>query len=215
MLNYRVDARLLEPYVPRGTELYRWQGHPYLSIVGFLFQNTRVLGIAVPCHVNFEEVNLRFHVRREVGGELRRVVTFIREMVPRAAIATLARGAYYEPYLAQPMLRTIDMPAHTTRRSSSPSISGDTRAAGMARPPSIGSSIPRGGCGACDTRVPGMLADVFTPALSEIQLGRPHSAFSRRRLADPFRHAAARVGHRRFAMRRRVSIARARSILPT
>ena len=111
MLNYRVNARLLEPYVPLGTELDRWQGHHYLSVVGFLFQRTRVLGVAVPFHVNFEEVNLRFYVRREVGGEVRRAVTFIREIVPRVAIATLARLAYDEPYLARPMRHTIEMPA--------------------------------------------------------------------------------------------------------
>ena len=107
MLNYRVDPALLEPYVPRGTTLDHWEGATYVSIVGFLFRDTRVLGIPVPFHRDFEEVNLRFYVRREVGGEVRRGVTFIREIVPRATIAIVARVTYNEPYVALPMRHAI------------------------------------------------------------------------------------------------------------
>src|SRR3712207_6791479 len=91
MLNYRVDAALLAPLVPRGTSLDYWQGAAYVSLVGFLFRDTRVLGVPVPLHRDFEEVNLRFYVRREVDGEVRRAVTFIKEIVPRLAIAAVAR----------------------------------------------------------------------------------------------------------------------------
>jgi uncharacterized protein YqjF (DUF2071 family) len=107
MLNYQVDPTLLEPLVPRGTSLDRWQGATYVSLVGFLFRDTRVLGAPVPLHRDFEEVNLRFYVRREVDGEMRRGVTFIREIVPRLAIATVARLAYNEPYVTLPMRHDI------------------------------------------------------------------------------------------------------------
>jgi len=107
MLNYRVDLALLEPFVPRGTTLDHWQGATYVSLVGFLFRDTRVLGLPIPLHRDFEEVNLRIYVRREVGGEVRRGVTFIREIVPRPAIAAVARLAYNEPYIALPMRHTI------------------------------------------------------------------------------------------------------------
>ena len=107
MLNYRVDPALLAPYVPRGTELDAWRGATYLSVVGFMFRRTRVLGVPVPWHRTFEEVNLRFYVRREVAGEVRRAVTFIREIVPRRAIALVARLAYNEPYVARPMRHAI------------------------------------------------------------------------------------------------------------
>ena len=107
MLNWRVDSARLEPLVPRGTTLDRWQGATYVSLVGFLFRDTRVLGVPVPLHRDFEEVNLRFYVRRGVGGEVRRGVTFIREIVPRRAIATVARLAYNEPYVALPMRHAI------------------------------------------------------------------------------------------------------------
>jgi uncharacterized protein YqjF (DUF2071 family) len=108
MLNYRVDPALLLPYVPRGTTLDAWGGATYLSVVGFMFRRTRVLGVPVPWHRTFEEVNLRFYVRREVPGETRRAVTFIREIVPRRAIALVARLAYHEPYVARPMRHSLE-----------------------------------------------------------------------------------------------------------
>ncbi|HEX4684758.1 MAG TPA: DUF2071 domain-containing protein [Gemmatimonadaceae bacterium] len=99
LLNYRVDPALLRPHVPRGTELDEWAGGVYVSVVGFLFQRTRVLGIPVPFHGEFTEVNLRFYVRRTVGTEIRRGVTFIRELVSSPLIVTAASALYNEPYL--------------------------------------------------------------------------------------------------------------------
>ena len=107
MLNYRVRASLLEPYVPAGTDLDMFRGVAYLSIVGFLFRRTRVLGLLIPFHGNFEEVNLRFYVRRTVADEVRRGVTFIRELVPRTAIALTAKALYNEPYKARSMRHRI------------------------------------------------------------------------------------------------------------
>jgi uncharacterized protein YqjF (DUF2071 family) len=103
MLNWQVDPALLEPLVPRGVELDFHDGKTYLSLVGFLFLDTRVLGVAIPGHRNFEEVNLRFYVRRVVGDEVRRGVVFLKEIVPRWAIAQAARACYNEPYVALPM----------------------------------------------------------------------------------------------------------------
>jgi len=103
MLNWRVPPSMLASYVPAGTELDDWHGDTYVSVVGFLFRDTKVLGLPVPFHRNFEEVNLRFYVRRTVDNDVRRGVTFIREIVPRRAIASIARLVYNEPYLALPM----------------------------------------------------------------------------------------------------------------
>src|SRR5690242_13556795 len=83
MLNYAVDPSLLKPFVPPGTELDYFNGKTYFSLVGFEFYRTRVLGFTVPFHQTFEEVNLRFYVRR---GSKRGVV-FIRELVPKYAVA--------------------------------------------------------------------------------------------------------------------------------
>lgn len=99
------------PLVPEGAVLDLWNGIAYLSVVGFLFRDTKVLGVPIPMHRTFEEVNLRFYVRRESGGETRRAVTFIRELVPRQAIAAVARLAYNEPYRALPMRHEIRIEA--------------------------------------------------------------------------------------------------------
>jgi len=99
MLNFRIDPAVLHPHVPAGTELDTWRGDALVSVVGFRFVDTRVLGWPIPFHRDFDEVNLRFYVRRLVHGEVRRAVTFIREVVPRRAIALVARLAYNEPYV--------------------------------------------------------------------------------------------------------------------
>jgi hypothetical protein len=107
MLNFAVDSKILEPLVPAGTELDFHEGATFVSIVGFLFLQTRVLGLPIPLHRNFEEVNLRFYVRRRTAEGWRRGVTFVRELVPRRAIALVARVFYDEPYLATPMRHSI------------------------------------------------------------------------------------------------------------
>jgi uncharacterized protein YqjF (DUF2071 family) len=104
LLNYSCPPDLLLPLVPRGTQLDLWKGEALVSLVAFQFKDTRVLGLSIPFHVNFEEVNLRFYVRRTTAsGEVRRAVVFVRELVPRVAIASVARWLYNEPYLAVPM----------------------------------------------------------------------------------------------------------------
>ncbi len=103
MLNYAVDPVILEPLVPAGTKLDLWHGQAYVSVVGFRFLDTRVLGLPIPFHRDFEEVNLRFYVRRRVDDQWRRGVVFVKELVPRAAIAWVARALFNENYQAVPM----------------------------------------------------------------------------------------------------------------
>jgi uncharacterized protein YqjF (DUF2071 family) len=105
MLNYAVDPAPLRPFLPAGTELDSFEGRTYVSLVGFQFNDTRVAGCTIPFHGSFEEVNLRFYVRR---GEKRGVV-FIRELVPRSAIAAVARLFYGEKYSRVPMGHRLHM----------------------------------------------------------------------------------------------------------
>lgn len=98
MANYEVDPALLATRVPAGTELDLHEGRCFVSLVGFIFLRTRVLGIPIPFHIDFEEVNLRFYVKRELPDEIRRGVCFIKEIVPRRAICYVARRFYGEPY---------------------------------------------------------------------------------------------------------------------
>jgi len=108
MLNYVVDPHILAPFVPPGTEIDFENDETFLSVVGFLFLDTRLLGLPIPLHRDFEEVNLRFYVRRKSADTWRRGVVFIRELVPRRAIALIARTCYGENYVALPMKHQID-----------------------------------------------------------------------------------------------------------
>jgi len=103
MLNYAVDPALLQPFVPAGVELDSFEGRTYASLVGFQFNDTRVAGFAIPFHRCFEEVNLRFYVRRSE----KRGVVFIRELVPRLAIAAMARLFYGEKYYRVPIAHRV------------------------------------------------------------------------------------------------------------
>jgi uncharacterized protein len=103
MLNYEVDSSLLQGRVPSGTDLDDFSGTAFVSMVGFQFRDTRVLGLPVPLHRNFDEVNLRFYVRRCAADGIRRGVVFVKEIVPRTAIAWVARRVYNENYVALPM----------------------------------------------------------------------------------------------------------------
>src|SRR5258708_30393364 len=108
MLNYEVDSRLLDKYVPSGTVLDSFLGKTYVSLVGFRFCRTKLFGsLAVPLHSDFDEVNLRFYVRRKEGDENRRGVVFIAEIVPKQAVATMARLIYGENYVCLPMKHHI------------------------------------------------------------------------------------------------------------
>jgi uncharacterized protein len=115
MLNYEVDRKLLAPFVPAGTALDCWKGKFFVSLVGFRFLETRVFGIPFPFHRNFDEVNLRFYVRRDDRNGVKRGVVFIREIVPRWLIAAVARGFYSERYVALPMSHDIGIDEHTAQ----------------------------------------------------------------------------------------------------
>jgi uncharacterized protein YqjF (DUF2071 family) len=107
MLNFEVDPAVLLPHLPKGTELDEREGRHYVSLVAFLFLDTHVLGLPALFHQNFEEVNLRFYVRRRVGDEIRSGVVFIREMVPLFLVAETAKLTYNEPYRTVPMQHAI------------------------------------------------------------------------------------------------------------
>lgn len=115
MANYVVDPSILKKFIPTKTELDRWNDQCYVSLVGFMFQNTRVKGIKLPFHSNFEEVNLRFYVRYNDQGKWKRGVVFIKEIVPRPLLTVVANTVYKEHYETLPMQHTwISGPEHLT-----------------------------------------------------------------------------------------------------
>jgi len=108
MANYVIDPEVLKPLVPARTELDFFRGKTYISMVGFRFLNTRILGIAYPFHRNFTEVNLRFYVRHQAeDGEWRRGTVFVSELVPKPLVAFLANNLYREQYAYAPMRHRI------------------------------------------------------------------------------------------------------------
>jgi uncharacterized protein YqjF (DUF2071 family) len=107
-LSYEADPAALRPLVPPPLELDLFEGRAYLSLVGFLFLDTRALGWRLPFSQRFEEVNLRFYVRRRGPEGWRHGVVFLTELVPRWAIAAGARWLFGEPYRTVPMRSTVE-----------------------------------------------------------------------------------------------------------
>jgi uncharacterized protein YqjF (DUF2071 family) len=107
MANYEIDANLLHSYLPAHVEIDTWNGKTYISLVGFLFKNTKILDFSIPFHKQFEEVNLRFYVRYRQDGQWKRGVVFIREIVPLPTISLVANVLYREPYSTMPMKHSI------------------------------------------------------------------------------------------------------------
>jgi uncharacterized protein YqjF (DUF2071 family) len=103
MANYVIDPEILKPYLPPKTELDFFNGVCYVSVIGFMFEKTKILGISFPFHVNFEEVNLRFYVRVKDGNSWKRGAVFIKEIVPKLAITLVANTLYREKYVTLPM----------------------------------------------------------------------------------------------------------------
>jgi uncharacterized protein YqjF (DUF2071 family) len=103
MANYSINKKVLEPYLPYKTELDLWNDICYVSLVGFMFLETKVKGFKIPFHINFEEVNLRFYVRYKDNGEWKRGVVFIKEIVPKPALTFVANTIYKEKYETMPM----------------------------------------------------------------------------------------------------------------
>ena len=106
MANYTKDSQLLKPYLPYKTELDLWNDCCYVSLVGFMFLNTKIKGLKIPFHTNFEEVNLRFYVRYKDGNIWKRGVVFIKEIVPKYSLTFIANAVYGEKYETLPMAHT-------------------------------------------------------------------------------------------------------------
>jgi uncharacterized protein YqjF (DUF2071 family) len=143
MLNFPVPVEVIAPLAPRGTEPDFHDGQTYLSIVGFRFHAVRLHGIPIPGHTSFPEINLRFYVRRRIGDEVRRGVVFVREIVPRRAVAITANWLYHENYITRRMHNTLqiageslapnDTLEYAWRSANSPPRSGEGLGEGRAK----------------------------------------------------------------------------------
>ncbi|MFN0048399.1 MAG: YqjF family protein [Cytophagales bacterium] len=107
MANYAIPPSVLMPYLPYGVELDLFNGSAYASLVGFMFNDTKLFNVPIPFLGTFEEVNLRFYVKRIQGSTVKRGVVFINETVPYQPVAWLANKLYQEHYIAIPTRNTI------------------------------------------------------------------------------------------------------------
>ncbi|MBS1668416.1 MAG: DUF2071 domain-containing protein [Bacteroidetes bacterium] len=103
MANYAIDKKILNKYLPAKTEIDLWNNTCYVSLIGFMFMETKLKGLKIPFHTNFEEVNLRFYVRFKDKSEWKRGVVFIKEIVPKPALTLVANSLYKEKYETMPM----------------------------------------------------------------------------------------------------------------
>ena len=103
MINYVVDPAVLQRYLPPYTQLDTFNNKTLVSVVGFMFNDTKVFGLRWPFHINFEEVNLRFYVKHFDGIAWKRGVVFVSEIVPSPVISFFANTLYHEHYSAKKM----------------------------------------------------------------------------------------------------------------
>jgi len=116
MANYEIDPELLLPYLPKGVSLDLFDGKAYVSLVGFMFKNTKLFNIPIPWFGSFEEINLRFYVQRiEPDGKIKRGVVFINETIPYPIVAWMANTLYKEHYTVVPTKHRIETNENTKR----------------------------------------------------------------------------------------------------
>lgn len=107
MANYEIDPSLLIPFLPKGVELDLFDGKAYISLVGFMFKDTKLFNIKIPYFGTFEEINLRFYVVRKEGNSIKRGVVFINETIPYPIVAWMANKLYNEKYTVVPTKHQI------------------------------------------------------------------------------------------------------------
>lgn len=107
LVNYRIDPKVLTPYLPKHTSFDLYKGECLISIVGFLFKDVHIMGIPLPYHQLFEEFNLRFYVVHKDKEETKRGVVFLREFVPNSGITLAANTFAREKYRKYPMKHAV------------------------------------------------------------------------------------------------------------
>tara|TARA_Y100000589_G_scaffold151967_1_gene144856 strand:- start:2045 stop:2773 length:729 start_codon:yes stop_codon:yes gene_type:complete len=103
MINFEVSPKLLLPLVPAGTELDLWKNKAFVSIIAFLFDEVKVLGIPAFGNKKFEELNIRFYIKRFDGKNIKRGVAFVKEIVPKPLVTRVANFFFSEHYQTMKM----------------------------------------------------------------------------------------------------------------
>lgn len=106
---FETDKNLLQKFLPAKTELSDWNGKHFMSIVGFMFSKPRLLNITSPFYRKFEEVNLRFYVRRKEKNKWKNGVVFIKEIAPSPLVGLVAKWLYHESFISLPMKHNLNI----------------------------------------------------------------------------------------------------------
>ncbi len=109
MANYEVPNQVLTPFLPRGVVLDQYYNTTLVSLVGFMFKDSKIFGVPIPFMGTFEEINLRFYVKRVDETGTKRGVVFIGETVPFKPVAWLANTLYKEHYSCVPTRHQISV----------------------------------------------------------------------------------------------------------
>lgn len=152
LINFRVPVETVACLAPHGTEPDLHDGQTFVSVVGFDFRRVRLWGMAFPGHTRFPEINLRYYVRRRVGGEVRRGVVFLREVVPRRAAALIANFLFHENYIARPMRNESCKAGKSLAPATRWNTPGQPARAGARR--QVGIACPRASPAHCNYRQP-------------------------------------------------------------
>ena len=86
-VNFQIDPKVLAPRIPKGLELDFYKGETYVSLVAMMLRDVRVWGIPIHIATGFEELNMRFYVRRKDGDGYQRGACFIKDYVSSGAAA--------------------------------------------------------------------------------------------------------------------------------
>ena len=108
---FEIDKKLLGKYLPDNTEINGFDGKHFISLVGFMFSNPAFFGFKAPFFRTFEEMNLRFYVKRKTQNGWRNGVVFIKEIAPSKFIGQIAKLLYRENFITLPMSHSIAMTA--------------------------------------------------------------------------------------------------------
>ena len=106
MLNYAAAPEVLQPFVPAGTELDLLEGSAFVSVVAFRGVNLRAYRL--PLKREVRQINVRFYVRREEAGALRRGAVFLKELVSSRRVARGGRVGYGEPFEYAPIIASAE-----------------------------------------------------------------------------------------------------------
>ena len=109
MANYEINPDILLPFLPKGVEIDLPHNKCYVSLVGFMFKNTKIFNIPIPKFGTFEEINLRFYVFKKENNKIKRGVVFINETIPYPVVAWVANKLYKEHYSVVPTKHTKEI----------------------------------------------------------------------------------------------------------